>query len=181
MSRGRQRGPEAESESLARNEVHHVLSNERRRLVIELLGEAEEPLTAREVSERVAAAESGEDPPPRNTRHAVYVSLKQNHFPVLEEDGIVRFDGDDEAVELGRNAAEVSQYMADDQADDPEDRWPAFHLAASVVGITCVALAVLGVPVVAVLAPWHYGALFLAGIGASAAARVVGWDGADSG
>ncbi len=72
--------------------VHDVLRNERRRAVIERLRRNGERLDLRTVSERIAAEESGESPPPRNHRQSVYVSLHQTHLPKLDRLGIVDYD-----------------------------------------------------------------------------------------
>jgi hypothetical protein len=131
------------------SDVHDVLRNDRRRMVIELLGDADDPVTARELSERIAVRETGEDPPPRNVRQSVYISLQQTHLPKLEELGIVEYDEHTKAVRPAENAADVGVYM---------EVVPKYGLSYSefcgglgVLGVLLVAATELGVPVVSAL------------------------------
>jgi len=97
---------------LEEGEIHDILRNERRRLSIKCLQETdEERLPVRELSERVAAIETGEDPPPRNKRQSVYVSLHQTHLPKLDGNGIVAYDEETKEVSLGDRVSEVAVYM----------------------------------------------------------------------
>ncbi|MEM4782055.1 MAG: hypothetical protein QXG03_10925 [Halalkalicoccus sp.] len=105
-----------EPAALNEGEIHDVLRNDRRRAVIEFLSEHDGHATIRELSERIAAVESGEDPPPRNVRQSVYVSLHQTHLPKLEGLGIVAYDTDSKDVELREQATRVRAYMG--QIDD---------------------------------------------------------------
>ena len=73
-------------------EIHDVLSNERRQMVIDRLRESEGTLSARDLSEFIAERETGESPPPRNIRQSAYVSLHQTHLPKLDELGLVVLD-----------------------------------------------------------------------------------------
>jgi hypothetical protein len=64
-------------------------------------------MRVRDLSEAVATLETAEDPPPRNKRQSVYVSLHQTHLPKLHELGIVTYDADSKAVTLSESAHEV--------------------------------------------------------------------------
>ena len=71
---------------LAAVDIHDVLSNERRRMVLSILHEEDtRSTTARDLSERIAEMETGQSPPPRNIRQSAYVSLHQTHLPKLDE------------------------------------------------------------------------------------------------
>ncbi|MFB6192491.1 MAG: hypothetical protein ABEI11_04125 [Haloarculaceae archaeon] len=106
-------GPDPESETdLDEGEIHDILRNDRRRLAIKCLQETDDgTLPVRELSERVAAIETDEDPPPRNKRQSVYVSLHQTHLPRLDDNGIVRYDEENKEVSLGDRVSEVAVYM----------------------------------------------------------------------
>jgi hypothetical protein len=92
-------------------DIHDVLRNDRRRMVIELLGDADGPVTARDLSETIAAREADEDPPPRNVRQSVYISLQQTHIPKLEELGIVDYDENSKELRPAEHASDVGIYM----------------------------------------------------------------------
>ena len=65
-------------------EIHDVLSNERRQMVLDRLRESGGTMSARDLSEYIAERETGESPPPRNIRQSAYVSLHQTHLPKLD-------------------------------------------------------------------------------------------------
>ncbi|MFC6904190.1 DUF7344 domain-containing protein [Halalkalicoccus tibetensis] len=102
--------------SLTEGEIHDILRNDRRRAVIEFLFEHDRRATIRELSEHIAALESGEEPPPRNIRQSVYVSLHQTHLPKLEGLGVVDYDTDSKDVELRDQAEFVAAYMGQTDA-----------------------------------------------------------------
>lgn len=109
-----------ERSSLTEGEIHDILRNDRRRAVIEFLFEHDRQATIRELSEHIAALESGEDPPPRNIRQSVYVSLHQTHLPKLQGLSVVDYDTDSKDVELRDQAEFVATHMGriDEGASD---------------------------------------------------------------
>jgi len=133
-------------DSLPEADIHDVLRNDRRRMVIELLGDADEPVTARELSEAIAARETGEDPPPRDVRQSVYISLQQTHLPKLAELGIVEYDEQTKEVRPAENAPAVGVYM--EVVPKYGLSYAEFCAALGVLGVLLVAAAELGVPVV---------------------------------
>lgn len=153
MGAARQRG---EAESLDRDRVHHILSNARRRTALRVLREAGEPITVRELSERVATAETDEDPAPRDVRHTVYVSLQQNHLPQLTEHDVVEVDESSKTVALGRAAPAVTAY-----GDEARTTAHGIYGAVAAAGLLAALAAVGGVPVVAALPAAGYAAAAL--------------------
>lgn len=88
------------AEGVGQSELHQILSNERRReLIREVVENEDRELTISELSERLAAQESGIDPAPRKVRHSVYVTLRQNHVPKLDDHDVVEFDGESKCIE----------------------------------------------------------------------------------
>lgn len=67
--------------------------------------------TIQELSEHIAALESGTEPPPRNVRQSVYVSLHQTHLPKLEALGVVDYDTNSKDVRLRDRATQIEEYM----------------------------------------------------------------------
>lgn len=128
-------------------EIHDVLSNERRQLILKFLREAGGLLTARELSERIAEFETGESPPPRNIRQSAYVSLHQTHLPKLDELDIVDYDQSAKTVELNDRARQVNVYM--ETVPRYGISWSEYYFAVSVLGILLVLAGEFGVPVLA--------------------------------
>ena len=128
-------------------EIHDVLSNERRQLILEFLRDAGGILTARELSEKIAEVETGESPPPRNIRQSAYVSLHQTHLPKLDELDIVEYDQSAKTVELNDRAEQVSVYM--ETVPKYGLSWSEYYLGVSVLGLLLIIAGEIGVPVLA--------------------------------
>jgi hypothetical protein len=96
---------------LGEEQIHDVLSNERRKRTLEILKRKRDEVELRTLAERLAEIESGESPPPRNCRQSVYNSLHQTHLPKLNELDIVEYDDDRKTVELQSAARTVDLYM----------------------------------------------------------------------
>jgi hypothetical protein len=106
-------------------------------------------LSVRDLSEMVATLETGEDPPPRNKRQSVYVSLHQTHLPKLDELGIVVYDSDSKEVSLQRKMREVEVYM--DVVPKYGLSWGEYYFALGLLGMLTTLAVLLGVPGVAAL------------------------------
>lgn len=120
-----------ESTPLERAEIHDVLRNDRRRELLVFLSQHEGYATIQDLSEHIAALESGEEPPPRNVRQSVYVSLHQTHLPKLESLGVVDYDTDSKDVRLRDRAAEVERYM---EPDGSTNERASMYLGLGVLG-----------------------------------------------
>lgn len=122
-----------EMSTLDEGEIHDILRNDRRRAVIEFLSERDGHATIRELSEHIAALESGEEPPPRNIRQSVYVSLHQTHLPKLEGLGVVDYDTDSKDIELSERASYVKAYMG--QNEEGTDPFGFAYVAIGLLGV----------------------------------------------
>jgi DNA-binding transcriptional ArsR family regulator len=131
-------------DELPETDIHDVLRNDRRRMVIELLGDSEEPVTARELSEAIAARETGEEPPPRDVRQSVYISLQQTHLPKLADLGIVEYDEQTKEVRPAGNAPAVGVYM--EVVPKYGLSYAEYYAALGVLGALLVTAAEVGVP-----------------------------------
>lgn len=137
-----------DSSDLEAVDVHHVLSNERRRIVLQRLRAAGETMSARDLSEHIAERETGESPPPRNIRQSAYVSLHQSHLPKLDDLGIVEYDESEKTVTLDEAASrEVETYMRTDP--DHGFPWREYQLGLSVLGLVLLTATRLDLPMVA--------------------------------
>lgn len=126
-------------------EIHDILRNDRRRLTINSLQEATDgQLSVRELSEQVAALETDEEPPPRNKRQSVYVSLHQTHLPKLDKHGIVDYDSDAKEVSLRERVREVEIYM--EVVPRYGLSWGEFYFGLGMLGMLSTIAVTLGVP-----------------------------------
>jgi len=129
-------------ECLDEAEIHDVLRNDRRRLAIKSLQDADDgALSLRELAEQVAALETGESPPPRDKRQSVYVSLQQTHLPKLEGLGIVEYDTEQKSVSLRNRIREIEVYM--EVIPQYGLSWGEYYFALGLLGLlTTVAVAI---------------------------------------
>src|SRR6056297_2724022 len=148
-ARGRSRGEQGAS--IGEADIHDVLRNDRRRMVLEALGDADEAVTARQLSEAIAARESGSDPPPRDVRRSVYISLQQTHLPKLDGLDIVDYDDATREVRPGDNAAEVGVYM--EVVPRYGLSFAEFHAGLGALGALLVVAAAVGVPALSAVSP----------------------------
>lgn len=145
--------------TLEAKEIHDVLRNDRRRLAIGVLQEAEGgSMSVRNLSEAVATKETGEDPPPRNKRQSVYVSLHQTHLPKLDKLEIVEYDGDAKVVTLRERVHEVEVYM--EVVPKYGLSWGEYYLSLAVLGLLTTVASAFGVPLLAVVGPAAVAAAF---------------------
>lgn len=128
---------------LSETRIHEVLSNDRRRMAIEFLQDGN--LTLRELAERIAEAETGESPPPRNIRQSAYVSLQQTHIPKLHELDIVEYDEESKEVALAE-AGDVTVYM--EVVPEGELSWSEYYAALSALGLVLMVAVAVDVPLV---------------------------------
>jgi hypothetical protein len=171
MSTGSVQTPQSDGRELDPSEIHDVLRNDRRRLVIEQLRDGDGREAVRDLAEYIGGVESGEDPPPRNVRQSVYVSLHQTHLPKLDKLGIVTYDADAKEVELASRASEVAVYL--EVVPKYGLSWSEYYLGVGILGLLTLVGWSVGVPVLA-----EVGVTLLAGglfglIAASAAFQIV--------
>lgn len=145
---------------LTKYEIHDVLRNKRRTWVLEQLQQTRNPVPLRELSEQVAALETGETPPPRNIRESVYNSLHQTHLPKLDDLGIVEYQVDRKVVAQADSFRQVTLYMEVVSADDVT--WATYYLTVGVVALVVTFLSSVGLPVFAVLSVTIWSILFFA-------------------
>jgi hypothetical protein len=179
-------GTAADGVALEPTEIHDVLRNDRRRLVLEELFDAEEEGTVRDLAEYIASVEADESPPPRNVRQSVYVSLHQTHLPKLDELGIVSYDGETKEVRLDEHADAVAVYLNVDRGAEPGDseanqrRLEPVYIGVGVVGIAALVAHQLGVPGVSAVSGSLVGTPFLLLVVLLAAYRLLQADEADA-
>lgn len=160
-----------DDEILGETEIHDVLRNDRRRLVIERLRDESGEESVADLAELIASIESGESPPPRNVRQSVYVSLHQTHLPKLDELGIATYDDDEKRVAVAKGADEVAVYM--EVVPKYGLSWAEYYLGVGVLGLLSVLGHVVGVPTLSALDSTFVAAAFLALVVLSAAYQLL--------
>lgn len=124
-----------EPSALDEGDVHDILRNDRRREMIAFLSQHDGRTTIRELSEHIATVESDEEPPPRNIRQSVYVSLHQTHLPKLEALGVIDYDTDSKEIRIRERMAQVEIYM---NPANGNNEWALIYAGLGVVGVLLV-------------------------------------------
>lgn len=108
--------------------IYSLLSNSRRRFVIEYLHQHEESTTLSELAAQLAAQESDTDTESiaDKQRKIVYVSLYQVHLPRLNDAGFIEYDADTGAVthrdtELIEHAVTITEELPLDDTDEVDN------------------------------------------------------------
>lgn len=124
---------------LTQDVLFDVLSSSRRRYVLHVL-KTEGEMELATLVEHVAAREADSDIEDltKQQRKRVYVSLYQTHVPKLKEAGLVRYDEDEQVVELRSGADEIAGYLGNDTESFP---WQYVYIAIALGGLTLIALA----------------------------------------
>lgn len=126
---------ERQNDQLSKNILFSMLSNDRRRYVLNYLEQHASdgnPLPVRELSEQIAAFEN-ECSPAQVTykqRKRVHTSLYQSHLPVLHKNGIIDYDQRAGTVSLAPGARQFEPYL--DSTVDAVRRWTRLWLALGV-------------------------------------------------
>ncbi len=150
---------------LEESEVFHILGNDRRRAIVQLLAEHDHRIDVSDVATDIAETESEAQSVPNNLYKSVYVSLQQTHLPQLEEDAVIEYDADSKTIERGPNFDEVLEYA--DGGHGNESTTLQIHLTLAVIGLIAIVLTGIDGPVVSMLDPILSSILVLLLIGAS--------------
>ncbi|MWV63861.1 hypothetical protein GRS48_03345 [Halorubrum sp. JWXQ-INN 858] len=147
------------SDALPESVIHDVLSNSRRTTAIRKLRTSGGRIGVRELSEAIAADETGQSPAPRRVRESVYASLHQTHLPRLHELGVVEYDRARKEVRTCQHARDVSRYM--EVVTGYGLTWTELYQALGVVTLLVVLAAQLDAPVIGAIDPllWTSAAL----------------------
>ena len=125
--------------------IHSLIGNQRRLLLLRELTEVGDEATVRELSERLAAKETGTWPPPRSARKSVYVSLIQTHLPKLDREEVIEYDEGAKSVRLCSKIRRIEPYL-DAPRKESERLWPVYYAAAAGLGLLVVFIATVGIP-----------------------------------
>ena len=121
-------GGTPESEPLSTDEIFALLSNGRRRHVLQFLSENGGEIKLRELATIIAAEENDLEPVEVNytQRKRLYTSLYQSHLPRMERSGVVEYDRNSGLVTLGPAAEGFDAYL--EVVGKNEFTWSEFYL-----------------------------------------------------
>lgn len=118
--------------------VFGLLSNERRRYVLTLLGLEGRPLSLKMIATEIATRNTSESSKrvPEELYRSIYVSLYQNHVPRLADAGVVEYDDDERVVELRHTPQTRMLFdILDSEFTDQYERpYNAVFAASGIVG-----------------------------------------------
>lgn len=145
--RGESVGPDHLESARAKDDVYFVLSNYRRRFILEYCRGREDAVGLRELSEALAAFENGIDTDMTTAaqRKRAYVSLRQTHLPKLDELGIIEFNQRRGEVLPGSDLRELEPYLAPRSEPTRVSREVVIGLVITVTMILGVALLGIGI------------------------------------
>lgn len=158
-------GTSADDSFAEQARIHNLIGNQRRLLLLRELTEVGDEATVRELSERLAAKETGTWPPPRSDRKSVYVSLIQTHLPKLDRAEVIEYDEGAKSVRLCREINRVEPYL-EAPREESERPWPVYYVAIAALGVLMVFTATVGMPGVSAIptAVWAALGYFAVGV-----------------
>lgn len=127
--------------SLDEDVVFDLLGNDRRRVCLKELVDAEEVRDLNDLSEQVAAQLDDSSTSTDELYESVYISLCQSHLPKLEKVDLVEFDSDQKTVEPRPALDEIERHLhRNDEEEAPEStvRYPFVAAAVTGLGIAVV-------------------------------------------
>ena len=163
---------ESSAVPFCKDELFHLLQNERRRMVLRYLRDTDGPVRMRDVAEQVAAWEHDTtvERLTSTQRQRVYIPLYQSHLSKLDEAGIIDYQKNRGTVERKPLADYVDQYLQVESVDEPADDettssmvsgWDDYYLGATALCYLVLLGAVFELPFVSLLSGIGLSALIL--------------------
>ena len=160
-----------ESAALPKDEIFHLLQNQRRRYVLQYLQEVDGTVEMRDMAEQVAAWEHDTtlQALTSDERQRVYIALYQAHLPKLDEKGVINYNQSRGIVEPTERVNQLTQYLQapadDDEEETVEEResisWGSYYLSASIFGGVLLFMTAFGIAPFASISSIAAGAIIL--------------------
>jgi hypothetical protein len=130
-----------ESERICRDDLFHILRNQRRRFALHHLKRQNKPVDVGELATQVAAWENEVSPDEVTSkqRRRVYNALQQTHVPELEETAVVEVDRRE--VKLTDRAEELDIYL--EVVPGEEIPWSEYYLALGGISLALLTTVIL--------------------------------------
>ena len=164
-------------EALAKDDLFHLLQNERRRRAVRYLLDEDESVDIGSIAEHIAALENDITVAELSStqRKRVYVGLYQCHLPKLDEAGVVDYDKNRGTVTRTALTDDLAPYLTVGEAEtDVEERpeFTAVQYPAAVTGLAAVLTVAAWASVLPASGLWLPTALTLAFAAATLATAV---------
>ena len=159
-----------EMEALPKDEIFHLLQNQRRRYVLQYLQEVDGTVEMRDMAEQVAAWEHDTtlQALTSDERQRVYIALYQAHLPKLDEKGVIEYNQSRGIVEPTARVEQLTQYLQtpeDDAEGTDAERdsisWGSYYLSASIFGGILLFMTAFGIAPFASISSIAAGAIIL--------------------
>ena len=157
-------------DALPKDEIFHLLQNQRRRYVLQYLEEVDGTVEMRDMAEQVAAWEHDTtlQALTSDERQRVYIALYQAHLPKLDEKGVIEYNQSRGIVEPTPRVGQLTQYLqaSRDDADEADDdrksiSWGSYYLSASIFGGILLFMTAFGIAPFASISSIAAGAIIL--------------------
>ena len=159
-----------EADALPKDEIFHLLQNQRRRYVLQYLQEVDGTVEMRDMAEQVAAWEHDTtlQALTSDERQRVYIALYQAHLPKLDEKGVIEYNQSRGIVEPTARVNQLTQYLQtpednSEAADDDRESisWGSYYLSASIFGGVLLFMTAFGIAPFASISSIAAGAIIL--------------------
>lgn len=127
--------------ALSKDEMFHILQNERRRRVLQYLADREGPVNMPDIAEQIAAVEHDTTVQQltSNQRRRVYIALYQSHLPKLADFGLITYNQSRGIVERTQAADQVMRYLDPDESADrsrtAENEWISYYSGVTILSV----------------------------------------------
>lgn len=157
--------------TIKRDQLFKLLSNERRRHVIQYLRAHPEPVTLDTLAIEVAAKENDTSTEAVTSaeRKRVYTALQQTHLPKMDRAGALAFDKDRGVIEPTDSLTEFTLYL--DVVSSTEVPQSVVYLALAALGVVLAVGVWADAPVVSQVSPFWWATVTVASFAAVAAAE----------
>lgn len=154
---------------LSKDEIFHILQNERRRNVLQYIADTDEPVRMRDVAEQVAAweHETTVQELTSDQRQRVYIPLYQSHLPKLDKVGLIEYQQNRGIVERKPLADQVDRYLQakpESQSvtsSDQELEWDDYYIGVAAISAVMLLGAVFELPFFSIISGIGLGAVIL--------------------
>jgi DNA-binding transcriptional ArsR family regulator len=132
--------------SLKKDDLFHLLQNERRRRVLKYLSDTEGAVEMRAIAEQIAAWEQETTVQQLSSqeRQRVYIALYQTHLPKLAEAGIITYNQSRGIVEETPLTDQVIQYLdrddATNRAADTNSKWVIYYTVVTAISVLLISV-----------------------------------------
>lgn len=144
-------------ESLNKNDLFHLLQNERRRRVLRYLSDTDGAVEMRDIAEQIAAWEHETTVQQLSSqeRQRVYIALYQTHLPKLADAGMVTYNQSRGIIERTPLTDQIIQYLdrndATDRSADTDSKWVVYYTVVTAISVLLISVVWAGFELVPIL------------------------------